>query len=250
MKLFDFLHITRKNRLPELFWHTDLHSHICPGIDDGSPTVEKSVRLATAMQELGFTSMIVTPHTTDEVFPNTPSIVADSFNQLRTACAEAGLDMKFSVSCEYRIDEFLFDLLRRNMVFPLPGDYLLVENSWLQEPGSFDQFMFELRNTYGLKPILAHPERYPYYQKHRERYKQMHDNGILFQVNMMSLGSHPNHATRQTAQYLLDNKMIDFIGSDLHRTTHIEYIRDFLCSKNYRKLEKLAPQILNDTLKF
>lgn len=246
--MMDFLHIRRSRKMPELFWHTDIHSHVCPGIDDGSPNAERSVRLVESMEELGFTRMIVTPHVTDEVFPNTPDVIAASYLRLTESCRQAGLRMKFNCSAEYRIDALLFDMLRAGVVRPLPGDYLLVENSWMQEPMNLVNFFFDLRSRYGFKPILAHPERYQYYQRHRERYLELKEGGIFFQVNLLSLAGHYDKACKQTAEWLLDRKLIDFVGSDLHRLSHIESIRNYFLSKDYQKLEAIAPQILNDTL--
>ena len=62
--MFGFFHKRHDQVLPELFWHTDLHSHVCPGIDDGAQSVERSVQLVEGMAALGFTRMIVTPHVT------------------------------------------------------------------------------------------------------------------------------------------------------------------------------------------
>lgn len=246
--MMDFFHLRRSKRMPELFWHTDIHSHVCPGIDDGSPSPERSVHLVRAMYDLGFRRMIVTPHVTDEVFPNTPQVIAESYMRLTEACRLAGIDMQFSCSAEYRIDELLFDLLKAGQVRPIGREYLLVENSWMQEPANLECFLFEVRSRYGLKPVLAHPERYAYYQRHRERYEALKAQGILFQVNLLSLAGHYDKACRNTAEWLLDRKMVDFVGSDIHRMAHIESLRAYFQSRDYSRLEALAPQILNDTL--
>ena len=235
-------------QLPEIFWHTDIHSHVCPGIDDGSPSPQKSVQLVRGMAALGFTRMIVTPHVTDETFPNTPLTIAESFARLRLACLEAGLDMEFHCSAEYRIDDILYAMLGQDTVSPLPGGYLLVENSWFQEPFALDSFMFDLQNDKGLKPILAHPERYGYYQRHRERLEELHDAGVHLQVNLLSLAGHYGRHARQTAEWLLSHDMVSFVGSDLHRLSHLDAIHDYLCSRDYRKLESKSHLILNDTL--
>ena len=243
--MFGFFH-TRS--LPELFWHTDLHSHVCPGIDDGSPTPHRSVQLVQGMAELGFTRMIVTPHVTDETFPNTPLTISESFSRLRLACREAGLQMEFHCSAEYRIDDILYTMLRQDTVSPIPGGYLLVENSWFQEPFGLDNFMFDLRGGKGLKPMMAHPERYGYYQRHRERLEELHASGVHLQVNLLSLAGHYGRQAKHTAEWLLTHGMVSFVGSDLHRMGHLDAIREYLCSRDYRKLEAKAHLILNDTL--
>ena len=244
----DIFHLRRSKRLPELFWHTDIHSHVCPGIDDGSPSPERSVQLVRAMYDFGFRRMIVTPHVTDEVFPNTPEVIAESYLRLTEACMRAGIDMQFSCSAEYRIDGLLFELLSRRQVRPIGRDYLLVENSWMQEPANLEGFLFELRSKYGFKPILAHPERYVYYQRHRERYEALRTQGIFFQINLLSLAGHYDKACKHTAEWRLEHGMIDFIGSDLHRMADGESLRNYFTSRDFSNLEAVSHLILNDTL--
>lgn len=236
------------NTLPELFWHTDVHSHVCPGIDDGAHSPQLAVQLVRGMSELGFRSMVVTPHVTDETFPNTPEIISGSFRTLRNACREAGLDMELNCSAEYRIDEILYDMLAQDTVSPLPGRWLLVENSWFQEPFGLKDFLFGLVTDHHLRPIMAHPERFGYYQRHRERLEELSEAGIHFQVNLLSLAGHYGRHTKQLAEWLLSHDMVQFVGSDLHRQGHLDIIRRYLCSRDYRRLEARADLILNDRL--
>lgn len=243
-----FFGLFQSTTLPELFWETDIHSHICPGIDDGSPSPQLSVQLVKGMDELGFTHMIATPHVTDETFPNTPETISTSFRLLRTACNEASLKMKLWCSAEYRIDELLFSMLENQTISPLPENYLLVENSWFQEPFALDTFMFKLRSDKGYKPILAHPERYNYYQRHRERLEELHDLGVALQINLLSLAGYYGKHIKNTAEWMLSHNMVSFVGTDLHRISHLDALRQYLCSRDYRKLEAKADFILNDTL--
>lgn len=238
----------KSRRLPELFWHTDVHSHVCPGIDDGAASPAEGAELVRGMAALGFRRMIATPHVTDETFPNTPRTIAGSFARLRHACREAGVEMELACSAEYRIDDLLHSMLRQGTARPMPGGYLLVENSWLQEPFALDEFLFDLRGGHGLKPVMAHPERYVYYQRHRERLEALHEAHICLQVNLLSLAGHYGHAAKSTAEWMLARDMVSFVGSDLHRMGHLEAIRKYLRSRDYRKLEAKADLILNDSL--
>ncbi len=243
----NFFNLRKPKELPELFWHTDLHSHVCPGIDDGSPNVETSVELVRSMSQLGFTRMIVTPHVTDEVFPNTPDIISASYLRLTDAVSNAGIEMQFNYSAEYRIDQLLYDFLDQGIVRPLPGRHLLIECRWLQEHYDLDTFIYTLRNDHGLIPILAHPERYTYYHHHLNRYQELHDLGVLFQVNLLSLAGHYDKGCKQVAEWLLDHDLVEFVGSDLHRRSHIESLRRYFTSRDYRKLVAKQHLILNDT---
>lgn len=242
-----FIRNRKETNCQKLFFHTDIHSHVCPGIDDGAPTLSKSVELVKGMAALGITKMIVTPHVTDETFPNTPEIIDSSFNRLCSKLTDENISMELEYSAEYRIDDLFLTQLRNGLIKPLPNDYILVENSWLQEPFNLDEILFSIQTDYGLRPILAHPERYVYYQGNRRQYADLHRKGILFQVNLLSLAGHYGKECKSTAEWLLEENMVSFLGSDLHREAHIQAIRRYIGSQSYRKLLNKQHQILNDT---
>ncbi|MCX6224892.1 MAG: hypothetical protein NTV01_09130 [Bacteroidia bacterium] len=49
----------------------DLHSHVLPGMDDGSPSLEESVKMLKAMVKAGFGRIITTPHVISALYPRT-----------------------------------------------------------------------------------------------------------------------------------------------------------------------------------
>lgn len=116
-----------------MFFTTDIHSHVVPGIDDGSPSVERSVELVGRMKEWGLEKLIVTPHVTQDTFENTPEIIEEAYGNLRRGLDEAGVDVEMDHSAEYRIDEMFVEQLEAGMVRRLHGEFLLVENSYIQE---------------------------------------------------------------------------------------------------------------------
>ena len=129
----------------------------------------------------------------------------------------------------------------------MPGNFLLIENSFIQEPWDLDRIVFDLKIK-GFKPILAHPERYFYYAEgHRDRYVKLHSNGLMFQINLLSLSGYYGKAEKNTAEYLLENGMVDFIGTDLHNHKHADSIDAYLASRDYqRHLRFLFPR--NDSI--
>lgn len=233
----------------QLFFTTDMHSHVVPGIDDGSPSVERSVELVERMKRWGLEKLIVTPHVTQDTFENTPEIISEAYGELQAGLKEAGVEIEMDHSAEYRIDEMFVDQLEAGMVRRLHGDYLLVENSYIQEAYNLDEILFNL-SMKGFQPILAHPERYGYYYDKRNRYDELHSKGILFQVNLLSLAGFYGKEQKKIAEMLIDKDYVDFLGSDLHRRTHADVIDKYLTSKDYRRhREKLEGRILNDTLR-
>lgn len=238
-----------KKREPEKLWfETDIHCHILPGIDDGSPDVEKSLMLAQRMREWGLRRIIASPHVTYGTFPNTPETVAAARNELHTALDNAGSDIILSNSAEYRIDDLFLKNLEEGTLMPLPGNLLLVENSFMQEPWNLDQLLFDLQ-VKGFRPILAHPERYAYYAARRDRYQQIHDGGTMFQINLLSLAGYYGPAEKHVAEYLIHNNLVDYIGTDLHRRSHAHAIEEYLASKDYKRHRKaLESRIGNDDI--
>lgn len=232
----------------KLFFHTDVHSHVCPGIDDGAPSCSKSVEIVRGLNDLGITRMIVTPHVTEDVFENTPETISNSFEKLKKAIDEARINISLHYSAEYRIDEYSRSQLTQNKVIPFPENYILVECGWLQEPINLDGFLFEVQNQFGLRPILAHPERYAYYQFNRKRYEELHEKGILLQCNLLSLAGHYDKACKNTAEWMLERGLIDLLGTDAHRIQHVEAIKHYVQSADYLRLYEQRDKIKNDKL--
>lgn len=233
----------------KLFFSTDIHSHVVPGIDDGSPSVERSAELVGRMKGWGLEKLIVTPHVTQDTFENTPEIISEAYGQLQDGLRQAGIEVDTDYSAEYRIDEMFVEQLEAGMVRRLHGDYLLVENSYIQEPYNLDQILFQV-SMKGFRPILAHPERYIYYYDKRNRYDELHGKGILFQVNLLSLAGYYGKEPKKIAEMLIEKDYVDFLGTDLHRRAHAEVIDKYICSKDYRRhREKLEGRIMNDELR-
>lgn len=242
--MFNFF---RKNQEPaKLCFNTDIHCHIIPGIDDGSPDINTSIELIERMQSWGITRIIATPHVTQASFENTPHTMSQALDALKQELQSRGNNIEISHSAEYRIDELFLSHLNDNIIVPMPGNYLLVENSFIQEPWNLDQLLFDLK-VKGYKPILAHPERYMYYYDRKDRYKAIHNTGTKLQINILSLAGYHGKDEKRMAKELIDKGLVDFIGTDLHSHKHADAIEDFIHSKEYRKIKDHLP-ILNDTL--
>ena len=62
---------------------TDMHSHILPGIDDGSPDLETSILLVKGLIDLGVKKSIATPHIIGDMFPNNSETISKALNLLK-----------------------------------------------------------------------------------------------------------------------------------------------------------------------
>lgn len=231
----------------ELFFHTDIHCHLVPGIDDGQQTAEGGAALVAREKSWGVNRIITTPHVTQDTFENTPDIIEAAFARLQEAVKSNGTDIELLHSAEYRMDGFFNSEREKKHITPMPNNYLLVENSFVQEAWNIDNLLFNLKME-GYKPILAHPERYMYYFDKKSRYHQLHDSGTLFQINLLSLAGNYGKGPKIMAEYLIEHDMVDFIGTDMHTERHADTIEKYLTTKEYRKIaNRLADRIFNDT---
>ena len=245
--MFNFFN--KKKEPVKLFYTTDVHSHILPGIDHGSQSVEQSLEMLEAEMAMGISRVMGTSHVMAETFENTPATIKASCTILREAIAEHGLPITIEPSAEYRIDEYWDKEYEAGHILPLPGNWLLMENSFQQELLELDQLMFDIQCK-GYRPILAHPERYSYYHYRRNRYETLHNAGVKFQVNLLSLAGYFGHHAKDISMWLIENNMVDMLGSDMHNMNHAEVIQDYLRSKEWAKIAKrLEPHIINDEVR-
>lgn len=239
-----FLFSKKKTPIP-LWFGTDIHNHVLPGIDDGSPDVDTSLDLIRGLADLGIKRIISSPHVAAVEFPNTPVTLGAAYAELQKAVTEAGITIPVTHSAEYRIDEDLENIIASGNIIPYPGNYVLIENQWLQEPWNLDQTIFDLQLK-GYQPILAHPERFPYYHKTPGRLDELH-NKLPFQINLLSLAGYYGKAIRKQAEELARKGYVDYLGTDTHNLRHIEHLRAYLATPEAaRHRDMTLPTLKND----
>lgn len=226
----------KKPKTVTLEWMgVDMHSHILPGIDDGSRDIGSSISFIRGLNELGINKFICTPHIFTEIYPNSKETIFPVLEQLRVELKNQRIDVELEAAAEYMMDLDFVELLKNNEILTLHGKYILVEMSYQVETRNVDQFIFDL-NIKGYQPVLAHPERYIYYHHNFEQYYKMREQGCVFQVNLLSLAGYYGKAVKQIALRLLKEKLIDVVGTDLHHVKHLEYITKFVKSGAAGKL--------------
>lgn len=92
----------------------DIHNHLLPGIDDGSKTVTMSLNMLEAYQQLGFKSVIPTPHVYQELYPNTPETVQKAFQELSRANPPEHSPHIASYAAEYMVDKIFIKIYKFN----------------------------------------------------------------------------------------------------------------------------------------
>jgi protein-tyrosine phosphatase len=207
---------------------TDIHAHFLPALDDGSPNMEESIKMIEGMKALGYQKLICTPHVMHGYYQNSSEVILKSVEDLKEAVAEKGIDIQLEVSAEYNFDRELLKRLDEDDILSFGNDdyrYLLFELSYFNEPMGLNELIVKIKEK-GYIPVLAHPERYPYFSETREKYAALQAQGVLFQINLNSLsGLYPGGA-KPTAKWLIEQDMVQFIASDAHRIDHVRMLDD------------------------
>ena len=234
-----------KVRAPTL--KIDLHSHLIPGIDDGSQSMEESLSLLQGMEYLGYEKVIITPHIMLDAYRNTPEIINSGLESLRKAAAEINIKVKIDAAAEYYLDDGFYDLLEKGDMLTIKDKYLLFETSYVSKPIQLEDMIFEIAAA-GYQPLMAHPERYRYVKNPLKEYCRLKDLGVMFQVNLNSFGGHYGKSAKALATFLSKEGMIDFLGSDVHHKIQVKTLSDVFQSDEYSEIFT-RNTILNDTLR-
>lgn len=224
----------------------DVHSHFIPGIDDGAQTVEDSVSMMEAFQELGYSKVITTPHVMSDYYRNTPDIILAGLETVRKAAQEKGLTIKIEAAAEYYLDSELEGLVERKEVLTFGDNYLLFELPFIGEPAILDSIVFNIQ-TGGYRPVLAHPARYTFWHSKYERYRELYDKGVILQLNLGSILGAYGPSVKRTAEKLIDDGMVRLVGSDCHNLGHVPMLHEALKEPYLHKLLE-SGSLLNDQL--
>ena len=209
----------------------DIHSHLIPGIDDGADSMETSLALIQRLYALGYKKLITTPHIMSDMYPNTRADILEGLEQVRKAVKKAGIPIEIDAAAEYYMDEHFEAIIRSEDMLTLPGNRVLVEMSFVSEPPNLFHYIFKMQ-TKGYKPILAHPERYIFLKKNFNQYHRLKEYGCEFQLNILSLTGYYGKPTQELALKLLKNRMIDYLGTDLHHERHAARLEQVFQDKN------------------
>ncbi len=205
---------------------TDLHSHILPGIDDGSPDIETSLRLIKGLSSLGIKHIIATPHIIGDLYRNTPETIRGALKIVQEVLNTANIPVEVSVAAEYMMDDYFMKLVAEQVeLLTLFDNRILTEQSYTAPTSNLNEIAFELL-TEGYKPVMAHPERYFYYHKNYDEYNHIKDMGFLLQVNLLSLTGYYGKNVKAAAKFILENNLADFVATDIHHHRHLEMLSD------------------------
>ena len=221
----------------------DMHSHILPGIDDGAKTLSDSLILAQRFKSLGFRKLVATPHIMADYFRNTPATVHKALDALREGLLQNNIDLEVDAAAEYYLDETFENKIQKKEVLTFGKNFLLFELSYINAPHNLFEIIKKIQDA-GYQPVLAHPERYPYYYNSIESHQQIRETGCFLQLNTISLTGYYGKNSKQTAEELIDNYCVDFLGTDMHHVRHADALKESLSSERLQSI-LAQPQINN-----
>ncbi|MEL6534704.1 MAG: CpsB/CapC family capsule biosynthesis tyrosine phosphatase [Bacteroidota bacterium] len=227
-------------------YSVDIHSHLLPGIDDGVETWEQSLTILRELSQLGFTKAVTTPHILAEFYPNSPDTILPLRDELRKHLEKEGIPIEIEAAAEYYVDESFMELLESSEELLCFGDkkYVLFETGFLNEPRFLREAIFQMKSK-GYQPLMAHPERYTYFQENPALLNEYHEL-TLFQVNVLSFMGYYSSRARSIVKQLAKANQITFLGSDLHKPKQLTAYREAIGTKLYRKV--LEHNLRNNSL--
>ena len=226
----------------------ELHSHLIHAVDDGVQTLDESLEVFKIFKSMGYKKVITTPHIMSDFYKNGAENLLPKLEELKEHLLKNELEFEVEVAAEYMIDDGLSNKIKNKEILSFGGNkkYVLVELPFLSEPYNFKNLIFDLQIA-GYTPVLAHPERYSYFHNQKEKYHEFFENGMLMQINNLSLIGYYNPIVQKIAEYLIDKKLHSFVGSDAHNARHAALINDkVISSKLYQKACSTA--LLNNKL--
>src|SRR4051812_44781584 len=146
---------------PDLsFIGADMHSHLLPALDDGLKTMDETIHFIQQLYSMGYKKFICTPHIISDIHPNSPNTILPRLEEVRKALKEQNIPVQIEAAAEYMVDiDFENSIKDGNQLLTVGDKNILIEMSYVAASPNIEQVIFEL-NMKGLKPIIAHPERY------------------------------------------------------------------------------------------
>ena len=193
----------------------DIHCHILPGLDDGADTFDESVAMAEMAIADGITHVVGTPHSSEQY-----KFDADLVGRRRAELQEKiGSRLTLGSGCDFHLNfENLQDLAVNKTKYTInQKNYLLIELSDFSIPPNIEDTLHHLQLS-GLAPILTHPERNPWLQKHPERLRRWLHLGIYVQITAQSILGKFGSTAQKLAEEWLEAEMVHFFASDAHGT--------------------------------
>ena len=208
----------------------DIHTHIIPGVDDGSPDMESSLEMLRISYDEGCRDIILTPHYMLDRNSYTYEGIEEKFEELKkTVTSDGGFkDLKLYLGSEILYEEGVVTKLREGKIHTLNGTrYVLVEYN-IRTPFSEILHSIDELTQARFRPVIAHVERYNALEGKPDRLDELIDKGCLLQMNISSVEGGFLNENKRWCRKLLKNGYITLLGTDTHNTdSRAPYVQEY-----------------------
>ncbi len=219
----------------------DIHTHIIPDVDDGSKSFDDSISALIQLKEIGFDTIIATPHRRSSLFDFDREKIRKNFSELNNLVMMNNLNLRIYLGAEYYFGYDLFDDINNGMVYTLGNsNYILVEFRTLKFSNQDRENIFRIL-SYGYKIIVAHIERNKFNMDSFSGLDYLRDNSALFQCDIMSLSGLWGENVRLFMEELIKRKYVDIISTDIHCK---DFEKDLLI-KGFERLREIDDAFLD-----
>jgi protein-tyrosine phosphatase len=196
----------------------DLHTHLLPGIDDGSKSLEQSLQMAKIAVEDGITIMACTPHIYPGLYMNDAAGITDARDKLQNHLDDSGIKLRLIVGADAHLVPELLSGLQTGRVPTLnQSRYFLLEPSHHIAVPNFDSAVFEIMVA-GYIPVITHPERLTWIEDHYSTFVDLAKRGAWLQITAGAMLGKFGRRAKYWSEKLLADGLVHIIASDAHNT--------------------------------
>jgi protein-tyrosine phosphatase len=197
----------------------DLHSHILPGIDDGSSSLAMSLDMARIAVKDGIRIMACTPHIYPGLYQNNKMGIVASRDALQSALDDNGIPLQLTTGADVHLVPGVLEGLRGGTIPSLHNTrYVLLEPSHHVAPPHFAQSVFKLVAG-GYVPVITHPERLTWIKDHFDAMAQLTQQGAWLQVTAGALTGLFGPGPKYWAERFIGEGLTHVLATDAHSST-------------------------------
>ena len=215
----------------------DIHTHIIPGVDDGSPNLETSIDMIKHEIDIGVDTIICTPHHIFKRYEKSVEEIKRQFALLKAEVEKQNLPIKLYLGQEicYSHREDLISMLKEGKLLTLNNtNRVLLEFSFTREPEDILDIIYNL-SVNGYQVIIAHVERYEWMTF--DKVVALRNEGALIQINSNSYLGLTAWKEKRMTRKLIKKNLVDFVASDTHS------FRPSTLDKSFKKIKN--PDLFN-----
>ena len=196
--------------------YIDIHSHILPGLDDGSRGMQQSLDMLRIAEEEGIELIIATPHNMPGKGQPSLKKVKECTERLLQEAKLEGINIPILIGTEYYFREEVLETLEEEAGIRMNGSvFVLVEFEPMVEKIYFRNALRDILAT-GHRPIVAHVERYAKIMKDKPMLSDLKKMGALIQVNAASVIGDNGRVAKKDVKWMLKQRIVDFVATDAH----------------------------------